>query len=262
MITTRQFPQHYLQQILSTLDQWKSFIESNQNFSFIKFGDGEFLCMMGEQGANCDMHPYSKHLGDRLIAAWNFFSTTTIPNIYIAEWADQPGSYKTPQNVEPAQDTSNPVFQFVDKLLSQRESHNFKLVNFEILLQNTLSENKYNLFKAIKDSRRKKIFIGPQRLQQVNSFLNTDVFIQVPTHNSYSVYEQNLNACKQLLADDTICLFSSGMPTKAFISDLLKCKTNITCLDVGSGFDAIFVGNTREGQNSMSVVQDFYRELL
>ena len=56
MITTRQFPQHYLQQILSTLDQWKSFIESNQNFSFIKFGDGEFLCMMGEQGANCDMH--------------------------------------------------------------------------------------------------------------------------------------------------------------------------------------------------------------
>ena len=34
-----------------------------ENFTFVKYGDGEIICMIGGTGKNCDDHPYSKKLG-------------------------------------------------------------------------------------------------------------------------------------------------------------------------------------------------------
>jgi len=262
IITTRHYPPDYLKNITETLSLWTNFINSKTNFSFIKFGDGEFFCMMGAPGTNCDQHPYTKELGDKLLAAWNFFSTCDLENIYIAEWGDQPGSFGTPQNIVPRQNLNNPVFDFFNQLMSQRKKHNFKLVNFEIVLQNTLTTEKYNFYKSIKNSKRKKIFIGPERLKNVQSFLNVDLHIQIPLLNSFTKYDKILSACLDIIEDDTIFIFSSGMPTKSLISDILNYKNNITCIDIGSGFDSLFVGGTREGQIETTVVRDFYKELL
>lgn len=262
IITTRHFPPDYLQTTLDTLQYWTDLINNNNNFSFIKFGDGEFYCMMGEQGNNCDLHPYSRELGIKLIEAWNFFSSTNIPNIYIAEWGDQPGSFGTPQHVRPVQNINNPVHLFLQRLLQSKSSHNFKLTNFEIVIQNTLSAQKYNFYKSIKLTNRRKIFVGPERLQEVKSFLNTDYLIQIPLRNTFSKYEDILTSCKSLLTDNCIVMFSSGMPTKSIIHKLLEYKNNITCIDVGSGFDALFVGGTREGQLPKETVREFYKDLL
>ena len=261
-ITTRYYPEEYLNDILKTLEDWTFFIKNKINFSFIKFGDGEFYCMMGETGANCDQHVYSQELGTKLINAWNFFSTTNIKNVFIAEWGDQPGSFGVPQNIVPQKNINNPVYCFLNSLLKQKDTHNFNLVNFEILLQNTLTKQKYNFFKSIKESNRKKIFIGPERLNQVCNFLNIDSHIQVPLPNSFNKYDLILEHCIQRVYNDCIFIFSSGMPTKSLIADLLKYKSDITCLDAGSGFDSLFVGGTREGQIDTLTLKNYYKDLL
>lgn len=43
--STRKFNEEILNKIFSTLKQWTDFIQNTINFSFIKFGDGEFYCM-------------------------------------------------------------------------------------------------------------------------------------------------------------------------------------------------------------------------
>ena len=39
---------------------------NNENFTFVKYGDGEILCMIGGKGKNCDHHPYSEKLRKEL----------------------------------------------------------------------------------------------------------------------------------------------------------------------------------------------------
>ena len=46
--STRNFNDETLNKIFSTLKLWTEFIQNTINFSFIKFGDGEFYCMMGQ----------------------------------------------------------------------------------------------------------------------------------------------------------------------------------------------------------------------
>lgn len=261
MLTTRFYPEEYLNSINKTLEHWTDNINASQNFSFIKFGDGEFFCMMGEKGCNCDQHPYTSELGIKLVNAWNYYCSNNIHEIYIAEWADQPGSFGVPQNIIPQKNINNPVFQFYNEITKNRKL-NFKLVNFEILLQNTLTTSKYNFYSAIKNSNRKKVFVGPERLQEVQKFLNIDIHIQVPLYNTFTKYNDILTNCKNLHEKNTIFIFSSGMPTKAIISELLKEFNDITCLDTGSGFDALFVGGTREGQLDKKDVITFYKNLL
>jgi len=222
------------------LIEWKDNIISHTNFSFIKYGDGEFNCMMGLSGLNCDKHPYTKELSDKLYDSWYFLSS--LDNIYISLWH---------------------TMSFYDELLSKTKNIKANLIEtgYEILLQNNLTENKFNFLKSIKETNRKKIFIGPNRLKGVIDFLNINFFIEVPLINSFSEYEKVLNEIYTHIQDYSIFLFSSGMMTKSLIHKILEKNRNVTCLDIGSGFDSIFVGLTRSGQNPEKVKM-FYQTLL
>lgn len=132
-------------------------------------------------------------------------------------------------------------------------------VNYEILLQNTLCEEKFNFLKSIKDSNRKKIFVGPERLNGVVNFLNVDKFIQVPLINTFSKYDELLPNILNEIEDNSIFLFSCGLPSKSFIHKILEKNNNVTCLDFGSGFDSMFVGHTREGQIDGNFVKKYYK---
>jgi len=149
----------------------------------------------------------------------------------------------------------------MDKLIDTYKPK-FRLVNFEILLQNTITEEKFNLFKSLKASRRKKIFVGPQRLHEVNSLFSANDQVVVPLINAFSEYANFLDQCKALCEDDVIFIICAGMNTKLLGKDLLSLNDNITCLDFGSSMDAIFVGGTREGQPSPAILKNLYKDLL
>jgi hypothetical protein len=249
LISTRNFDKDTLDNILKTLDGWTDKINKLDNFSFVKFGDGEFFCMMGENGGNCDFHPYSEDLGKKLFDAWYFFNS--LNNIYIAEWANhKPGMTSV---------TKSEKFQY--ELMDKTPKINVKFVNFEILLQNTLSQNKFDFLKSVKYSERKKIFVGPKRLFGIKSFLNVDELIEIPLVNSFSEYDNILVLLKSEIVDNSIILFSSGMPAKSLIHKAIEFNSNITCLDVGSGFDSLIFGKTREGQMSINQVKKYYEKL-
>ena len=122
--------------------------------------------------------------------------------------------------------------------------------------ENELSIYHYNFWRSIKQSKRKKFFIGPERLSGVIKFLNIDEFVEVPIRNSFE-FIPRIGVEK-----DAIYLFSAGMAAKVWIADLLKKCEEITCLDCGSAIDPIFVGRTRTNQLSQEVLKEFYKELL
>ena len=57
---------------VDALTKFTDYLQQDKNFVYAKFGDGEFACMNGEQGHNCDLHPYSEKLGKSLIDSFYF----------------------------------------------------------------------------------------------------------------------------------------------------------------------------------------------
>lgn len=259
IISHRQYPEEYFNSMLKEpIVEMTDKIINHVNFSLVRFGDGEFFCMQKKKGHNCDKHPYSNELGDKLIASFEYLKK--LKNVYFGEWGDQPGSFGTPQNVAPQKNYKNPVFQYQLKLF---ENADLKLVNFEILQNNTLFQEKHTFYKTIKESKRKKIYVGPYtKLKGIEKFLNLDSFITIPEVNSFEKYDNILNLIKGEIEDNCIVLFSAGMPCECYINDILLINDKITCLDIGSGMDAMFHGVTREGQQERDVCRDFYKELL
>lgn len=254
----RQYTSNYFENKLrKPLVEMTEKIKEKDNFSLVRFGDGELFCMMGKEGANCDNHPYTPELGDKLIDSFHFLKNKE--NIYFGEWDEQPGSFGNPQNVE-MQKKDTPEYKFQKELI---EGVNLNLVNFEILQNNTLFKEKYNFYKTIKESKRKKIYVGPyNKLKGSVNFLKLDSFVDIPLINSFEKYDKILKLIKDEIEDDCIILFSAGMPCESYIHEVLKCNEKITCLDIGSGFDSLFYGITREGQLDNNTVKNFYKELL
>jgi len=259
IISHRQYPEEYFNNMLKKpIIEMTDKIINNDNFSLVRFGDGEFFCMMKKDGHNCDNHPYSTELGDKLIASYDYLKN--LKNVYFGEWGDQPGSFGTPQNVVPQKNYNNPVFEYQLELFKDTD---LKLVNFEVLQNNTLFKEKQIFYKTIKESNRKKIYVGPYtKLKGIGKFLNLNSFITIPEINSFQNYGNILNLIKKEIKDNCIVLFSAGMPCECYIHEILKYNEKITCLDIGSGMDTMFHGVTREGQQERDICRNFYKELL
>ena len=223
-----------------SLSDLKKKIEDCENFSFVKLGDGEMLAMMGAQGQNCDGQVYSPQLGSDLRSA--FRSLGAQPNVFITRWK---------LGMEDEID-----FLEGDLGIACTEDH-------DLLLNRILSQENYDFWNAVKESKRRKIFVGPERLLfDVVSFLTIDIGLVVPIKNSFSFkYKKNF-ALEKKPEDNDIFLFSAGMPSKIWIADLLEKNPNITCLDCGSAFDPIFVGQTRTNQKSQAELQNYFKNLL
>ena len=135
----------------NTLQILKQNIQNNINFVFVKRGDGELACMAGEQGGNCDGHPYSQELGGRLKQAFSYLENEK--NATIVEFDNQ------------------------------RE--------YNILLHRTDSNlgQVSDFYKTISNSVRKKILIAPKKLERVARILNAEHII-IPEINAFASYDR------------------------------------------------------------------------
>ena len=249
LITTRDFSPEVLGRIVKTLEIWTEKIKRCENFSFIKFGDGELRCMMGCEGGDQE-YLYYKELAQKLHAAWYFFNTKE--NIYIAKWNDH----------KPGMDGTTDTERFLNDLISGTNV-GVDFVNFEILLQNTLTKQKFDFYKTIKASKRKKIYVGPGRiLPGIKGFLNTDLAIEAPYPDTFRYYDKVLEWTLKEACDNSIIMLSVGPVANLLIHDLVRYNPNITCLDMGSALEPLTFVNTREGQLPRVVVRKYYRKIL
>jgi hypothetical protein len=255
-ISSRIFPPEYLKNILKCLSNWTNIIENNNNFSFVKFGDGELLSIAGKERGdklthNCDKHSFDKgNLPEKLKESWIFLNNYNKihNNVYIAKWTSEP--FK--------KDDENSVVYKTLKELESIENFNINYVNYEILLQNTLSQEKFDFFESIKKTNRKKIFVGPEILHNgVGKWLNT-INIAVPLVDVIDEYDKILENIYNEIENNCIIMFSCSIPAKSFIHKSLEKNPKLTCLDIGSGFDPMFFKITREGQFDKSTILKYY----
>jgi len=230
------------------LDLFNYKIKNNENFSFTKYGDGELKCIFdfkdGEE--NCDRHPYSKELGEQLKISLK--KNARRASVFMGDWAGWQG------------DTFSELRD--DYLNCNGLIPN--LVYYAMLLSHdSLNHNLRSLLESIKESKRKKIFIGPKKLNGIKSLLNVDEIIEAPEVNSFSLYENIKKRATENLEKDCIYLFSFGLSSKILTNDLLSAKEAITILDFGSGFDPILLDKeTRVGQVRNEEAKKFFESLL
>ena len=239
----------YKDQILLTkfektgIEYFTQKIEDNENFTFVKYGDGELLCMLGAKGENCDFHPYSERLSKLLQIS--FATLLSKSQIFLADWKDNlidaRDSYISMYNLKPK-------FADYDCFLSIED--------------NMKTDKLLNFYSLIKNSSRKKIFIGPEKLSGVIEMLEMDQHIKVPFVNAFSEYDQIKQQLVQTIEDDAIYIYCCSMMSCVLINDLVNLNSNITNLDVGSGFDAIFSDKSRPKQPSKEKAHSYYKTIL
>ena len=220
------------------LEWFRTKIERNENFSFVKLGDGEQLAMQGAEGANCDGHPYSPELAVDLKRAFRYFGTRN--DVVITKWK----------------------FGLDQELVKELGVNPIGDHDLFLHRVNEITPSHFNFYRAVKLSQRKKIFVGPARLRGVIDFLNIDEFIEVPEVNAYATVGGLSWALNSQITRNAIFLFSAGMPAKIMIANLLRSGTPITCIDLGSALDPLFVGQTRTNQLSREFLQEYYKALL
>jgi len=203
------------------------------------------ICMIGGKGKNCDDHPYSENLS-KLLEISFVKLIRHHKDVYLAEWTDNlintRDSFISVNNLKPK-------FADYECFLTVEENlKNNKLINF---------------YKLIKESKRKKIFVGPAKLKKVQQMLNIDKFVTVPIIDAFSMYEQILDQLNEDKIDNNnIYILCCSMMSCILCYDLKEKNPNITILDIGSGFDPIFGEKTRPLQTSPINAYNYYRKIL
>jgi hypothetical protein len=250
------------------IHNFKEYIENGNNFIFLKIGDGEINSMRFKEGdtvphnkkeipfyeaTNVDDHRYSFSLGLDNRDGYKYLVESVS---FIANWF----STNPPKN-----ENGRINLNFFNNFNIENNLNPNFISPFEILMiqKNKLSDKSLlEFYKTIANSKRKKIYVGPERLKGICNYLKIDDYITIPLVNAYDEKDKIYENIKDVLSDDCIILFSVGLQSPGLISDLHKFKNNITLLDIGSGFDSLLVGKTRWGQPTIEESKNNYKELL
>jgi hypothetical protein len=220
--------------------RFKEFVEQGYNFSFTKFGDGEAICMsmnFKEGDSNCDYQSYSIELGKKLIEAYLFF--TLKENVFIGEW------------------NFGDIYENMLKDIFGSNNLKLQYVPYSTMLNvegGRLDELK-SLYETIGNSNKRKVYICPKKLNDAKSLLKCDV-LNIPEREAFSQYEQIVNYL--INSDYEIFLYSAGLLSKVLISDIMQKNPNTTHIDIGSGLDNLFIGETRSSQVEYNELNKFY----
>jgi len=195
---------------------------------FIKYGDGEYYAATQHPGHNCDGTPYSPALGAKIIESFGYF--TTLPHLMLGAWHDSAkvAYWNTLSAVPP------------------------NWVDYHTAIIDRLdSPDKMLLYKAIKESRRHKVYVANAGMQKATALLNLDVHITIHPSNWFEIdYEAILaSVCATISSDgsNAMLLTSAGMGAKPLIADALQRFPGLIVIDIGSALDTICTKHDTRG---------------
>ena len=226
------------------------FITENKPCIFAKYGDGEYRCANFWEGHNCDDVQYTQNIGEKV--RLSFIYNSQQPNSMIGAWHD----------------SSDKIFW--ESLLSPGLSVNW--VDFHrIIIDNTTpikkqTNDKLELYKAIKESKRRKIYVANADMYKSKEIFSIDYHIIIHPNNWFdNDFDTIFNSVKDKIEidSDTMILVSGGMGAKFLISELHKQFPNAIYLDVGSAFDTICTGKyTRSCYSSYNDIKNYLKPLF
>jgi hypothetical protein len=216
-------------------------IENKTPVSFLKFGDGEFQCVTGCNGGNCDADPYTKSLSEGIKSSFSYLSQQ--PNTLFGAW-------HTPE-----------VVNFWESIVENSP----KWVNYHTLIvdiedlrkrDNGEFDKKMKLLRTIKTSPLPKIIICNELLQKTKLLFGggeadvTTVF--VPLRDWFDtkfneIFGQIKAECERANGQ-AILIFSAGMGSKVLVYELYKLFPQNIYLDFGSALDIICTRQDSRGR--------------
>jgi hypothetical protein len=186
-------------------DKLCKMLETGKNFKFARYGDGEFNCMFGKVGRNCDQHEYFPELGRRLNKA--FLQANYILGI-------QPLAL---------------TLLYKENILTKSSGKD--IVNADVFHNASIDKQLPRLIKAI--DRRHVIIVGPAHLSR---FFNA-VHIVIPELNCWNNYEQVKSEITFHIDGvlNAVVILCASMMSEVLIDDF-KDEPH-TFIDAGSVFD-------------------------
>jgi hypothetical protein len=179
-------------------------IVNKEMYSFSRWGDGEWLCLLGAKGMNCDKHQYFPELREALRRVLE-----SSPKYILGL---QNHAKKSMGN---AIDDTTSLFNL--EWVASDIFHNAS-INGELPL----------LIDALKG--RNVVLVGAKHLKGFNGW----EFIEVPSVDCWLNYEETLKELEQTITKDDVVLFCASMMSNVLID---KLNGKATLIDVGSVFD-------------------------
>lgn len=178
-----------------------------ENFKFARYGDGEFNCMFGKFGHNCDGHEYFPDLGTALN---NAFYSDPKYMVGIQPLAVQSGMWER---------------------AIQREGYPKNIYDADVLHSASIDGDLYKLVNALMN--RRVVLIGPIHLTQF-AHKNKWAIYTIYSKNCWMNYKEKLELL-QTLKDNVVVLLCASMMSEVLIDELKQRE--ITMIDCGSVFD-------------------------
>lgn len=196
------------------LSHYTTLLASRQPFAFARYGDGEWLAILGATGQNCDGHPYTpglaRELGEAVTSAADYIFASRVT----AQIRDQ-------------------VVRWCKRNDISREWH-----STEVFLEASLAGKLKPLVSALRE--RYVGYVGPEHLLHfATDEFNAVGFAPVPGRNAYGGIAQMTKDALGLvdLGADTL-LISAGPAANVLIHRLYPIiGEQVTMLDMGSVFD-------------------------
>jgi hypothetical protein len=212
---------------------------------FAKYGDGEYSAATFQDGHNCDGTPLTHNLGVRLRESLQYIVKQ--PNSMIGKW-HTPTVYNFWQSL-------------VDIPIHYVDYHT--VINDKECVNNT---DKLELFKSIKESSKKKIYIANPLLKRSKILLNIDDHIEVDYSNWFETHYESVrdSVCSSIKSDsNTIIMTSAGIGAKPLIADLHMLFPNAIYIDIGSALDTICTKRDSRGCTpSYSLLCEYYKPII
>jgi len=193
-------------------------LEAKENFSFARYGDGEFYAICGHSGQNCDGHAYFPAMGKALA------------NTLIEKANSKPPGYY--MGLHMSRRSGDETYNWL-----KANKIDYKFAQNAVFHDALIKKNNTDVKDVIRVlGRREKIIVGPAHLK--NQSLLKGRFVDCLALNSWLDSNRVLKRVKSQIRKDDVVLFCSGPPSPVWISRLYdEYKTEVTLIDLGSTLD-------------------------
>ena len=227
----------YLPTILDKLNE-------GQNIIFTKYGDGEYYCMAGTNGQNCDGDTYHPWLGSALKHA--LISLSKKPNTYIGKW------------------WISEAYEFCNALAKQN-SVTIPWAWYHLFINDDEAlefDYMHKFAQFVIKTKRKKILLCNSMNSRLKDFFKIDTYIEIPAYNWSFEYNKWKNIIEKHVEKDCILLISGGLCSKVLIDDITNTH-DVTFIDLGSSFDLLArKRNTRGWTHTYQEELAYYHDLV